>query len=770
MKEEKENKLLEKKQRQIIKDLSNRILSQFSFRNVKTWYDVYKFVGYDDEYIRKIYFDFETTRPVLIKELKDYLNDLRLGVECQIWLKNNPPERIENDNSRISSGNNDGSHHQTSSSEDDKLTSLPISSNSTISREIKSSESLEIRGEKNGTEQQLDLSSDNNYGFIASEKEQINYFYWQKKACVEGLKKINDLHVPAFLVLASTGAGKTMIAASFVRRLIDQNFCENKTWGLTKILYVAKVTLIDQIKDDFKLASISCPDDCEVINIEQLRVKSGEIWINRKRVIVNGEEQEIWEWKKMIHPVIIIWDECQGLKNEGSVQSKIAVSFSDLPNTLQIYMSATPFGRVCEARSFCIATHKDISHITGIANSRLSASTWPTYAQYIAGSQSSPDDYNEAAVERLRNDLDNYIVQVRGMKWQFNARNHVEVIDFEKPCDDNDHFDSWGYYDSAWRNYLAKLEKLKLSPPDNPQLEAMVQLGIFLAAAEYSKIYIFARRAYENIKNGYAAFLGVKFKKTIIGVVKILVEKYHIPRDQISLIWGGGQTALTAKQKLKIKMRENEDLLKQAGITLEDMDLDGVEDRVMEELPKHLRLGIQTKEQRQIEIRKYQSGKALVAIYTYKAGGVGLSLPHTDRYTAFKCRRKANGYAYVEDIPKVSTRPRKGDIGPTWSPIELIQGAGRTARVISLSDTDQSFIYYKGTVEEDQALVVMHRLRCHGKVVRQQESWTDLIVNYSRSKEIAKEYVADYEKTEMKDGEQPEMDMDMLANNEQEEE
>jgi len=741
-KEQKQQRKIEKAQREAVAAIGRKILLQFSIRNVKTWMDVYRLTGYSDDHIAKTYTNGNVA--VTIKDVKDYIASLMASCEEQIRKNNEQPQPQLSE------------VHESVHKELDVPT--PVPSETAV---VQPAITVPI-------EPQVDTSSDNDYGLIPSPHEKITYYYWQKKSIAESMAKIKK-QLPAILELASTGAGKTLIAGGIVRRLIDMNFCEDKTWGLTKILYVAKVTLIEQIKDDFKLLGINCPQDVDVINIEQLRCRAGELYINRKQVIVNGQEETIWEWKKMIHPVVIIWDECQGLKNEDSTQSKIAVSFSDLPNVLQIFMSATPFGRVCEARTFALATRMDISHVTGIPGTCLSANTWPAFARYISGSQSDPTEYNEAAVERLRKALDEYIIQVRGMKWQFNAKNHVEIIDFEAPAEDNDFTDTYEEYKKAWLKYLEMMEKLKLAVTDNPQLQKMIQLGIFLAAAEYSKRYIFARRIAKNVKDGYAAFLGVKFKKTIIGVTKILVEKYGFTRDQIALIWGGGQTQLTAKQKLKIKMRENQELLAQAGITLEDMDLDQVEDRVMEDLPKHLRLGTQTKEQRQLEIRRYQSGKALVAIYTFKAGGVGLSLPHTDRYTSYKCRRKPNGYVYPEDVINVPTRPRKGDIGPTWSPIELIQGCGRTARVVSLSDTDQALLYYRGTVEEDQALVVMHRLKCHGKVVRQQESWLDLIVHHGKSKELAKEYVDDYKKSEVAGEGGEEMDMELVGAEEDEE-
>jgi hypothetical protein len=83
--------------------------------------------------------------------------------------------------------------------------------------------------------------------------------------------------------------------------------------------------------------------------------------------------------------------------------------------------------------------------------------------------------------------------------------------------------------------------------------------------------------------------------------------------------------------------------------------------------------------------------------------------------------------------------------------MELVQGCGRAPRLTSLSNTIQQFLYFRGTVEEDQAFVVTHRLKCLSKVVRQWENWQDLITNHSRSKEIAKQRVEETKQYESDD-------------------
>jgi hypothetical protein len=213
--------------------------------------------------------------------------------------------------------------------------------------------------------------------------------------------------------------------------------------------------------------------------------------------------------------------------------------------------------------------------------------------------------------------------------------------------------------------------------------------------------------------------------------VQILNEKYGISRDNISLIWGGGAKVASEKQKKKANLKANAEVmaaLKSRGIDIEDLGFDDVDDFIPSmKPPEHLRLGIQSKVERQKEIDKFQSGKSLYCLYTFKSGGVGLSLHHTDEMTKVKCRRKKNGWVYIEDIPSIPTRQRVTFLSPTYSAIELVQGLGRAPRLTSFSDTSQTIIFYAGTIEARVKQIVDMKLRCLSKVVQTKESWSEVV-------------------------------------------
>lgn len=707
----------QKKKRDNLKILHNRITSAFSFKEIKTWSDVNKFTPVPHTHTGNIDFP----------QLKEFLEQQKQQLE----------KELNNDSvtqSKPINGHNEPS--VPSAAPTSETVDLPktevnpgTSDNEVHLVVVDKQPAVAARAEPDG------LKKD--YGLHKSPNETVELFWFQKKAVKEAWDKITKEKKRAILVLSSTGTGKTFMAGALCRRLEDILFYEGKTFAPVPYLYVTRASIVEQTERVFQRCFKLFARELEILNIEQLRSRAGQMWVKEKMEIRSGIEHYWWEWKPHIYPIVIFWDECQALKNEGSIQHEIAAAYNDLDteDTVQVFISATPFTRVCEAKCFAVATHKDISHLGFPAGTKLTNENWPSYAAAICGKGSKPDEYNEAAVERLMKDLDDYVVRVKGVRPQFDAINSVCMIDF-KTKEERD------YYNDSWNRYLkekARLEAQALAEGKAPKAMGMMILVQFLKfrmAAEYCRRYHLAKAMWESVQAGNAAVCALNFKSTIISIVKILVNDYNIPRDKISLIWGGGQTALTKKQKNKQKILAVSEQLEAMGLSademLKDMDLDEVEDRIIEDLDPSLRLGPQSLLERQTEIDKFQSGKSLFCLYTFRAGGVGLSLHHSDESLPVdkRCRRKESGYVYEEDIPKIPIRPRNTFVAPTYSAIELVQGLGRAPRLTSLSNTPQTLIFYRGTIEQDVAAIVSMKLRCLSKVVRMRESWEDVIIGH----------------------------------------
>lgn len=701
--------------------LCESVLQNWSFRKINNWGDVYKFIPAGA-------FSPKPESTLTFQELKSFLKENQDTLEKHFTLTNGSPipsVSISPQLHPISEKNPYPEHPWMANPHlEDKNTTISTPVNG------KPVELPQVVKEQPTDEPVEDLSSKNDYGLIPSPNEKWFPYWFQAKAVVEAIHKIKVDQLKAFLILSATGTGKTFMAGGIVRRLVDEKYHEGRTFGVVNYLYVTRASIVEQTKRVFENTfGLKIRDGIEVLNIEQLRSRAGKMWVNEKTRIVNGDEETYWEWRKGISPCVILWDECQALKNSTSTQSKIAAALSNLEGILQIFISATPFTRVVEAKCFAVSTHKDIGNITGLVGHKLTNENWPTYASQIAGTAKDVEEYNEAAVERLIKDLEPYIIRVKGVRPQFDAVNSIEMIKFETK-------EERIYYEEAYERYLkekAKLDALKESGDGETGIQMLVAFLKFRMAAEFCRKNYLAKRMFKTVtEDGKAAVCALNFKGTIIEIVKILVEQYNIPRNQISLIWGGGQTQLNSKQKAKAKIQAQAEKLVAAGMSmdevLETLDLDEVEDRILQDLPEHLKLGAQSKEERQKEIDRFQSGKAKYCLFTMRAGGVGLSLHHTDEQSPVKVKHQKNGYAVIEDIPRVPILPRRLFAAPTYSAIEIVQALGRCPRLTSLSDTEQFLVFYTGTIEDDVATIVSKKLRCLSKVVKAREKWQDVVM------------------------------------------
>jgi hypothetical protein len=735
------------KQRNNFKFLCGSVKSAWSFNGARTWGAIYKKLGYDDIAINQGEMSLKKNNAISFQELNEYLTKLEADNERRI-------------NALVSTTD----------------ISIPTANTKEVVKESK--ETTTNTTSNTGAEVvvqvcdelQEGFNSDNDYGLHPSPKETANHFWFQKKAIKELYDKIVKEKKTGVLLLSGTGTGKSFMLAGLVRRLMDAEYEVNKTFSHIPYLYVGKTTILEQIGRVFRNNYNIIPNvDVEVINIEMLRSTAGQFWVKNEVKIQGGEEVDNWIWKKGIQPCVILFDESQGAKNSGSTQTKIINAYNNIPtNACLVSISATPFTRVSEAQAFAVSTHRPLDHLGFPVGTVLTNDNWPTYAAQIAA-PADPKDYNQAAIERLMKDLEPWIVRVRGVKSQFTAKNSVKVIPFE---DDEKRI----FYETAWERFLKEKAKAE------QESELGLATGNFIftillkqqMAAEMCHAPGFAKMMNDSVRNnGKAASAAVKFKGTIIKIVQELIDVHGWTREDISLIWGGGQTQLTAKQKTKKKIKELDAKMKELGSSAEemikDLDLEEVEDREILNLPEHLRLGLQSMDERQREIDRFQSGKSLFCIYTFRAGGVGLSLPHSDELTTQwntkaegyeqwikeieewnshrkpenrvspgKCRRKESGYVFEQDIPFIPVRPRVTFVALTYNAIELIQGIGRVPRIISLSETEQYVICYLGTIEMDIGYIVSKKLSCVGSIVKQHEDWQDIIMYGDNASKKAK--------------------------------
>ena len=524
-------------------------------------------------------------------------------------------------------------------------------------------------------------------------------------------------------VIAQAGAGKTYVLGALIKNFIEHKLIPSNCYSPWPVLYVTKASVVAQtegvLKNEFNLDTMGT---VIVINIEQLRSKLVGTLIKEDIDIVNGEESEVYKWVKFYRPALVIWDESQGLARDISTQSKIALSLTEIdPHdpplypTYQIDASATPWSRVSEAKHFAVSSGKRIS-LGSIENLKVTLDRWPTIAREIAA-PSDPTDHCTEAMKRFVKVFDSHIVRIKNIRPKHKSFNGVQKINF--PSDE-----IAAEYFKAVDIYNKKVDKIKNNENLTAQQQYFAQLAeytIFRKAAENCRRDYLADWAVQQWEAGFAPSIGFSFKQTGSSVIRILIEKYGWKREWISIIWGGATEALNNKKKLAKKLKDSEELvasLIEAGVSIED-DLGVYLDEEIEktadqlEFEKKYNLLTQKPQDREKERLAFQRQDSRLAMFSYKSGGVGLSLHHEAKYDF--------------------ARPRRGLFTPVYSEKELVQALGRLPRITSISDTEQTMCYFSGTIEEAVAKKVVQKLKCLREAIRGRESWEDLILKIDRT-------------------------------------
>lgn len=349
----------------------------------------------------------------------------------------------------------------------------------------------------------------------------------------------------------------------------------------------------------------------------------------------------------------------------------------------------------------------------------INKETWPAWASEVA-TDGDPLLHSPAAMERYMKVMSPYITNVKAPHGKFKAKNSCQLIHFQNDSERE-------MYDRAVKDMMEKYERLQKELPSDAKFQEFLIQGEFRRRAELIRAPLFAKLMLEAVENGYAAIAACNNRPTIARIVRTL-SAMGISRDKISLIWGGND--LFAKEKRLTEMQIAQFIYRLAkGETLSNKQLRQLHAQVSEsseqkeealaDYGEDLRLGGQTREDRQREIDRFQNGKSLFCCFTFAAGGVGLSLHHTDK------NRKGQ---------PVSLRPRRVFLTPTYSAQDFVQGLGRGHRsVFSLSDTEQTIMFYAKTIEEQVMARVSLKLKCLTKVVQAKESWADAVWESART-------------------------------------
>ena len=219
-------------------------------------------------------------------------------------------------------------------------------------------ESNKIAGQSGKADEEK-FTAENNYGLQPCKKETAKLFWFQKKAAKEILDNLLIKKLQAIYLVAQAGSGKTFAIGAVLARLIESGWHKKDTLSPWPIIYVTKASVVTQTQrvllNDFGIRD----GEVTVVAIDQMRARFGQMFVKETMKIVEGEEQYFYTWTPMINPKLIVVDEGHVVKNHTSAQHKIMLSYSDLPNTHMIFISATPATRVSEFKCFVCAAHID---------------------------------------------------------------------------------------------------------------------------------------------------------------------------------------------------------------------------------------------------------------------------------------------------------------------------------------------------------------------------------------------------------------------------
>ncbi len=496
-----------------------------------------------------------------------------------------------------------------------------------------------------------------------------------------------ERRIVASLQDGHTGAGKTIIGGAMIARLVADGLLTRRDM-LTRMhpimVFAPTGVPVENWKRELErmgLGELVAKRKIFVVPDSIFQTEFGDSYCSIEEDYVTGETKMIWN--PMMVPYYIIIDECHRYVRENAMRTKkmLALLTSDIEH-YATFMSATPVEKVNDARLFAIACH------TRFMDMEITVNSWKDFALTM---DATPQYPNAAACKRLRSVFAGHIFSLPYVKPKFKAVNRVVIIDFLNAQHRK-------VYDTAHTRYIEACRKTGKNT-EWGQLGVLVALNNFLKTAEPLRAWWIAETAARNFKEGRlatAVFCG--YKETIAEVAFRLVDQYGIPRDKISIIWGGKREYKTQEmlsleefQRLQsdpdfmAEIGTNKVLRKRAMLTMKYMQ-DQLEhsESADEQAYRHEKLmelkllGKQSVNARMIEVDNFQDGTTEICLATTATGGVNLSL----------------------DRSKEHLKPRMGLYTPPFSGKVYLQALGRLVRRQSLSDAEQLTAMLRGTVEE----------------------------------------------------------------------
>jgi len=362
----------------------------------------------------------------------------------------------------------------------------------------------------------------------------------------------------------------------------------------------------------------------------------------------------------------------------------------------------------------------------------ITKNNWSAFAKAMA-TDNDPTMHSPAAMDRMIQVFGEKFIRIPTPHSKYKARNTCFPVPI--PPDQKEH------YRQAEERYMDACQQLKKNPASG-KFAQLVLDNKYREASEECKAPVFAKLAAQREGEGFAVGIACCFRRPVGMIVRSLVKDYGYSRKDISLVWGGDplrSSTLTFTDAKEIALafcrgeKVSGSVMAQVNQLLTETE--DQRDARLHDYGEDLGLGSQDAEQRNREINRFQSGRTKFCLFTFAAGGTGLSLHHAE----FSNKGKP-----------VTLRPRYGLITPTYSAQDFVQGLGRLHRLFSMSHTQQDIVFFKDSIEDYVMARVSLKLRCLKKVVAARESWQDAIYEAAtkEKRELAEAHNAEEQKME----------------------
>ncbi|CAK0776713.1 hypothetical protein CCP2SC5_740016 [Azospirillaceae bacterium] len=488
----------------------------------------------------------------------------------------------------------------------------------------------------------------------------------------------------AFLPL-EPGQGKSFITAAILIYMQREGLLSpfgdpNPVMAmLYRAFILTPASVVPKTKRTFEMLGVKAIDSQVIIGSHQsLGTQRFKALFNSYETEFYGQQQQRFGYPMMPPPSFVNIDESHKYKYLDSVCTKYAMAWADLGQTFFLFTSATPGVTLMDTAFMSMACR--VKYLgTPVRRESVKA-----FYHTINGNSRVPiDEPNDAAMLRYRDYISSIVVCPPRDPQTVKCHNQVVILPIKTQ-------EERTFYFTAQDRWVE--ERAKLGEGISDEGAVMASFMILRQAEEQIKVKYLVERALEKHRRGKAPVIMWSFQDSVRDSVIMLTEA-GVPRNKISVIWGGATkidpkdilTPAEVAEYYQIKTQGGE-LPKEINRRLKKSllhyreqvkrELSPADQAIRNRKLEELNLFRQNTKQRDEEVQRFQNGETEFCLVTLSAGGTGIDLDQQFEHV----------------------RPRDVDLTVCYYAEEIKQGAGRCYRIATLSDVQQSFCFFEGTI------------------------------------------------------------------------